>query len=77
MTVGLVEAVILVLVGLVAIAIPFLLLSLIVRAAVRSVLGPRRRLEVGLGVEVLRGRLARGEITPAEFEEGRRLLGVR
>ena len=77
MTVGLAEAVILVLIGLVAIAIPFLLLYLVVRAAVRSALGPRKRLEEELGVEVLRGRLSRGEITPAEFEEGRRLLGVR
>jgi uncharacterized membrane protein len=77
MTVGLVEAVILVVVGLASIAIPVLLLYLVVRAAVRSALGPRKRLEEELGVEVLRGRLSRGEITPAEFDEGKRLLGVR
>jgi uncharacterized membrane protein len=77
MTVGLLEAVILILTSIVVIAIPVAVLYLVIRAAVRSALGPRMRLESELGVEVLRGRLSRGEITPAEFEEGKRLLGTR
>ena len=40
----------------------------------RAVLGPRRRLEEELGLEVLRGRLARGEISAAEYEQAKRTL---
>jgi uncharacterized membrane protein len=42
----------------------------------RAVWGPRRRLEAQLGLEVLEGRLARGEITREEFETARRALGA-
>jgi uncharacterized membrane protein len=39
------------------------------------ILGPRRRLEAEFGLEVLRARLARGEISQAEFEQAKRALG--
>lgn len=52
----------------------FALFFLITRGA-RAILGPRRRLEAELGLEVLRTRLARGEISEAEFEQARRALG--
>ena len=54
----------------------FALFILITRGT-RAIFGPRRRLEEELGLEVLRGRLARGEITPDEFEQARRALGPR
>ena len=38
--------------------------------------GPRRRHDGELGVVVLQGRLARGEITQAEFDQARRALGA-
>ncbi len=41
----------------------------------RAILGPRRRLEEDLGLEVLRSRLVRGEITQAEFDQAKRTLG--
>ena len=41
----------------------------------RRILGPRRRLERDMALEVLRGRLARGEITQAEYDEALRILG--
>ena len=41
----------------------------------RAILGPRRRLEEDLGLEVLRTRLTRGEISQVEFEQAKRVLG--
>lgn len=52
----------------------FLLFFAITRAT-RAVFGPRRRLEEDLALEVLRGRLARGEISSEEFVVARRILG--
>lgn len=42
----------------------------------RAILGPRRRLEEELGLEALRERLARGEISQELFEQGKRALGL-
>jgi uncharacterized membrane protein len=39
-------------------------------------MGPRRRLEEELGDEVLRLRLARGQITQEEYLQARRALGL-
>lgn len=52
-----------------------LALFIVITRGTRAILGPRRRLEEELGLEVLRGRLARGEISQAEFEQGKRALG--
>lgn len=49
-------------------------LFFVITRGTRAILGPRRRLEEELGLEVLRGRLARGEISPAEFERAKRAL---
>jgi len=51
-------------------------LFVVVRGLTRAAFGPRRRLEAELGLEVLEGRLARGEITREEFEQARRALGA-
>ena len=50
-------------------------LFFVITRGTRAVLGPRRRLEEELGLEVLRTRLARGEISQAEFEQAKRALG--
>jgi uncharacterized membrane protein len=50
-------------------------LFFVITRGTRAVLGPRRRLEEELGIEVLRARLARGEISQAEFEQAKRALG--
>lgn len=50
-------------------------LYFVITRGTRAVLGPRRRLEAELGLEVLRTRLARGEINQAEFEQAKRALG--
>lgn len=55
-------------------ALVFALYFLITRGT-RAILGPRRRLEEELGLEVLRTRLAQGEISEAEFEQAKRALG--
>ncbi|MBA3877148.1 MAG: hypothetical protein C0498_09465 [Anaerolinea sp.] len=55
-------------------ALVFALFFLITRGT-RAILGPRRRLEEELGLEVLRTRLAQGEISEAEFEQAKRALG--
>lgn len=55
-------------------ALVFGLVFLITRGT-RAILGPRRRLEEDLGLEVLRSRLVRGEIAQAEFEQAKRALG--
>ena len=54
-------------------ALVFALFILVTRGT-RAILGPRRRLEEELGLEVLRTRLARGEISQTEFEQARRAL---
>ena len=50
-------------------------LFFVITRGTRAILGPRRRLEEDLGLEVLRTRLARGEISQAEFEQAKRALG--
>ena len=45
------------------------------RRGTRAVFGPRRRLEEELGVDVLRHRLDRGEISQQEFDDAKRTLG--
>lgn len=50
-------------------------LFFVITRGTRAILGPRRRLEAELGREVLRSRLARGEISQAEFEQAKRALG--
>lgn len=50
-------------------------LFFVITRGTRAILGPRRRLEEELGLEVLRARLARGEISPDEFEQAKRALG--
>ena len=52
-----------------------LALFFVITRGTRAILGPRRRLEEDLGLEVLRTRLARGEISQAEFEQAKRALG--
>ena len=42
----------------------------------RKLIGPPRRREAELGLEVLDGRRRRGEISDAEYAEGRRILGA-
>ena len=49
-------------------------LFLLITRGTRVILGPRRRLEEELGLEALRTRLARGEISQTEFEQARRAL---
>ena len=65
-----------ILIGLGLFAAAVVVLFVVVRGLTRAVLGPRRRLEAELGLEVIAGRLARGEITREEFEQARRALGA-
>jgi uncharacterized membrane protein len=44
------------------------LLFAIITRGTRAVLGPRRRLEEGVGLAVLEGRLKRGEVSREEFD---------
>jgi uncharacterized membrane protein len=48
----------------------------VITRGVRAVLGPRRRLEEELSVSLLRGRLARGEISQDEFDQAARIVGA-
>lgn len=50
-------------------------LFFVITRGTNAILGSRRRLEEELGLEVLRKRLARGEISQAEFEQAKRPLG--
>ena len=50
------------------------LLFVIVSRGTRAVLGPRRRLEEGIGLAVLEGRLRRGEISREEFDSASRVM---
>lgn len=52
-----------------------LLLFVGVRAITRGIFGNDRRLERSIALEVLEGRLARGEISREEYEQARRALG--
>lgn len=49
-------------------------LFFLIMRGTKAILGPRRRLEKDLGREVLRSRLARGEITQAEFDQAKLTL---
>jgi uncharacterized membrane protein len=61
--------------GIAVFGVVVLLLLFIIVRSTRALMGPRSRLEEELALEVLRGRLARGEITQEEFERARRALG--
>ncbi len=63
-------------IGVAVFAAAVAVLFVAVRRLTRAAFGPRRRLEAELGLEVLEGRLARGEITREEFEQARRALGA-
>ena len=64
------------LVGLVVFfGVVFALFFVITRGA-RALFGSRRRIEAGFGLEALEARLARGEITRAEFDQAKRALGA-
>ena len=51
-------------------------LYFIVVRTTRTIFGPKRRLEADLGLEVLRRRLASGEISQEQFEQGKQALGL-
>ena len=51
-------------------------LFFVITRGTRTLLGPRRRLEAEMGLDALRARLARGEITAQEFEQAKRARGV-
>ncbi|MEW6224630.1 MAG: SHOCT domain-containing protein [Chloroflexota bacterium] len=53
-----------------------LALFVAVRLLARGLFGRDRRLERAVGLEVLDARLARGEITREEYEQGKRALGA-
>lgn len=50
-------------------------LFFVITRGTRAILGSRRRLKEELGLEVVRKRLARGEINQAEFEQAKRAPG--
>ena len=50
------------------------LLFVVVTRGTRAVLGPRRRLEEGVGLAVLEGRLHRGEISREAFDSAARVI---
>ncbi len=50
------------------------LLFVVVTRGTRAVLGPRRRLEEGVGLAVLEGRLQRGEISREEFASASQVI---
>jgi uncharacterized membrane protein len=51
-------------------------LFVVITRGTRMLFGPRRRLEAEIGLDALRARLARGEITAQEFEQAKRALGA-
>ncbi len=63
-----------ILLGVVGFALAVAALFVAVTWLARAIFGPRRRLEAALGLEALEGRLARGEITEAEFRQAKRAL---
>jgi uncharacterized membrane protein len=54
-------------VAMLVFALIVVVLFVIVTRGTRAVIGPRRRLEEGVGLAVLEGRLRRGEISREEF----------
>ena len=58
------------------IALVVAILFFVITRGVRAVLGPRRRLEEEVSVSLLRGRLARGEISQDEFDQAARIVGA-
>jgi uncharacterized membrane protein len=63
-------------IGLAVFALVVAVLFFVITRGVRAVLGPRRRLEEELSVSLLRGRLARGEISQDEFDQAARIMGA-
>ncbi len=61
--------------SVIVVGVVFGLFMMITRGT-RMLFGPRRRLEAEMGLDALRARLARGEITAQEFEQAKRALGV-
>lgn len=55
-------------VALLIFALAVIVLFVVVTRGTRAVLGRRRRLEEGVGIAVLEGRLHRGEISREEFD---------
>jgi uncharacterized membrane protein len=53
-----------------------LALFFVITRGTRMLFGPRRRLEAEMGLDALRARLARGEITAQEFEQAKRAPGA-
>jgi uncharacterized membrane protein len=53
-----------------------LALFFVITRGTRMLFGPRRRLEAEMGLDALRARLGRGEITAQEFEQAKRALGA-
>jgi uncharacterized membrane protein len=51
-------------------------LFVVITRGTRLLFGSRRRLEAEMGLDALRARLARGEITAQEFEDAKRALGA-
>jgi len=51
-------------------------LFFVITGGTRALFGSQRRLEAELGLEALEARLARGEITRAEFDQAKRALGA-
>ncbi len=51
-------------------------LFFVITRGTRMLFGPSRRLEAEMGLDALRARLARGEITAQEFEQAKRALGA-
>ena len=64
------------LVGLVVFFGVVFALFFVITRGTRAMFGPRRRLEAELGLEALEARLARGEISTAEFEQAKRALSA-
>ena len=62
-------------IGLAVLALVVAILFFVITRGVRAVLGPRRRLEEEVSVSLLRGRLARGEISQDEFDQAARIVG--
>ncbi len=51
-------------------------LFFVITRGTRAMFGPRPRLEASFGLETLKVRLDRGEITRDEFEQAKRALGA-
>jgi uncharacterized membrane protein len=51
-------------------------LFVIITRGTRALLGPRRRLEEELGLDALKTRFARGDISQEQFDQAKRALGL-